>query len=167
MDRLTTHSAPNYGVERGIYEQQAHYVDGVAYVGGAGQLLGDLLADVDRREGDALVTDLITVAGSMIERGNLGDARKLGQKLVDLGASMTAPGSPTPLDGESAAWSADYSNGGRPITGETEVIPAAPVLEPVDGMTDDDLDAIDRAAVVTDEADERAEATESGRRSRR
>lgn len=159
----TSHACFYYGVERGIYEAQAHFVDGVPFVGGRGQLLGDLLADVDRREGEALLTDLIAVASSMIERGNLGDARTLGARLVELGASMTSPIAAAVPASESGTWSADYGNGGRPITGETDAVPDAPVLEPVDGMTDDELDAIDRATAETDVADERAEATESGR----
>lgn len=129
MDILTSHSAVHFGVERGIVESLSFYVDGIAMVGPRGQRLDDALADSYRREVDAILADLDRLAAAMIEvdaRRGASDAVTLAERLAGIVESLAAV--QAEQQRTSGVFTADFRNGGRPITGETETVPEPPSL---------------------------------------
>lgn len=131
----TTHNGALFGTERGILEHLAHYVDGVPLVGGRGTPLQTLLDESYRREADALLGDLDAIAAAMHDR----DRASLRGKLSAMASVLEQPEAPSPdvsvpgdrtlPDDRTATFTADYGNGGRPITGDTPVVPDPPVLD--------------------------------------
>jgi hypothetical protein len=134
---MTTHNGALFGVERGLLENMAHYVDGIPLVGGRGIPLQELLDESYRREADALMGDLDRLTSAMHQ----GDRDKLAERLGAMGRLIAGPPQPRQEaagpDG-TAPFTADYSNGGKPITGEHDKVPAPPVLEDAEGQPDAD-----------------------------
>lgn len=126
----TTHNGALYGVERGLLESLAHYVDGVPLVGGRGTPLQSLLDDSYRREADGLLADLDAITGLMHDH----DRRVLANRLAGLSQLLQdnrpRPEAAGPDPADTQPFTADYSNGGKPLTDEEDdKVPAAPVLE--------------------------------------
>lgn len=128
---VTGHSAVAFVAERQVYESMVHYVNGRPVVGGGGYPLSDLLRSSWHREADSLLDDL-DVIGRAVVGDSPDDALELVRRIEAAADRIrhAATGRPE------AAWSADYRDGGRPITGETTEVQDAPEPASEDDVPD-------------------------------
>lgn len=164
-DVTTAHQAALYNGTRWAFIQSATYDEhGAGYVGAVGRRLHDAIQQTYRDEAAAILADLQVVSEAM----DPDEAGALARRLTDMARHVHQQyDRMLPIDGNdrrtppegTEAWTADYSQGGRPIVHD-DAVPDAPVLEPVDGMTDDGLDTIDRADARRESAGDDTEVQE-------
>jgi hypothetical protein len=92
----TTHECTGFNVQRGVLADLAHEVDGVRYIGAAGQRLDEALQHTYDAELQALLADVETVVAT--GRCSPGALVHLRRRLYEIVGPLGGPGDQVPAD---------------------------------------------------------------------